>query len=352
MFRLATSLAVLLAAMGTPVLAADWGETWSGESFRPGFEPKDWSGLGDTDDGITIETGVRYWYSMGTQTFGSYAGDSETSDTAHIGEAFLRIDDEVSRTYAKAWGGYSIAINGEYTTPTDSGDVIDGHIGYVGADFGWYALGDDNRFGLGGLVGYTYWNDSPRTDRTDFVTATSADQLTVAEDGTIFFPGDSADNNIDIHALRLGITGHAELNDMFDVSAEVAAVPYAAISGVLGSHDVASGLTALGNPNFVKTSETNMQGWGYGAMGEIMFGVKPMENLVVRLGGRAWYLQGTYDATYTAAQIGDPTDTEPDGIYNGDADGPPTMLNQGWIETENPFSLMRLGLVAEMTYSF
>lgn len=352
MSRLATSLAVILAAIGTPALAADWGESWSGGSFRGGFEPKDWSGLGDTDDGITIETGLRYWYSLGSQDFGTWAGDSTTSDTSHIGEAFLRIDDHVSRTYAKAWAGYSIAINGEYSSPSDTGDIVDGHVGYAGADFGWYTFGDGNGTGFGGLIGYSYWNDSPRTDRTNFVTATSGDELTVGPDGTIFFPGDSVDTDLNINALRLGLTGKAEFNEMFDISAELAAVPYATLNGVMGNHDVGSGTTPLGNPDFVKTSATNVDGWGYGAMGEVMFGIRPMENLVIRLGGRAWYLQGTYDATYTAAEIGDPTDAEPDGIYNDDADGPPTMLNQGWIETENPFSLMRYGLLAELTYSF
>lgn len=349
MSRLATSLAILMAALGTPALAADWGESWRDSSFRGSLEPKDWSGYGDTDDGLNFEVGIRYWYALGSQTFETWAGDSTTEDAAHIGELHLRIDDNVTRTYAKAWAGYSMAINGDFDSPVGSGEVIDGQVGYVGADFGWNAFGDGNGTGIGGLIGYAYWNDSPRTDRSNFVTAESGDDLTYdPTTGQIFFPGDSEDTDININALRLGLSGRAELNDMFDVSAEVAAVPYATIGGIMGNHQVSSGTTALGNPNFVKTSATEVEGWGYGAMGELMFGIEPVDNLVLRLGGRAWYLQGTYDATYTAAQIGDPVDTEPNGTY----DTPPTMLNQGYIETRNPFSMLRYGLIAELTYAF
>ncbi len=355
MYRLATSLAIILAAIGTPALAADWGEEWGGdEQMRGPFgqEPKDWSGLGTTDDGITFETGVRYWYSWGAQSFDSTDGTTSVNDNAHTGELHLRIDDHATRTYAKGLAGYSIAITGDYETPIISDSVADGHIGYAGGDIGWNTFGDGNGSGAGVFAGYMYWNDSPRTHRTNFVTATSADDLTVSPDGEIFFPGDSADTNIDTHALRLGISGRAKFADLFDISAELAAVPYAKVDGILGSHTTDSGTTPLGNPNFVKTSETTMDGWGYGGMAEVMVGVTPVENLTFRLGGRAWYLQGTYDATYTGAQIGDPVDTEPDGVYNGDADTPPTYLNQGYIETENPFSLFRYGLLAELTYSF
>ena len=44
--RLATSLAVLAAAVGGPALAADWGEDWSPEEVYRGAystEPKDWT---------------------------------------------------------------------------------------------------------------------------------------------------------------------------------------------------------------------------------------------------------------------------------------------------------------------
>ncbi len=353
MFRTATSLAVLLAMIGTPALAADWGETWSGDSFRPGFEPKDWSGLGDTDDGITIETGVRYWYSWGSQSFEATGQDFENRDNAHTGELHLRIDDHVSRTYAKAIMGYSAAINGTFSDDYALDTTIDdGHIGYVGADIGWNTFGDGDGSGAGVFAGYQYWNDSPRTSRANYTTASSVDDVTYDPDtGEVFLPFDSADNELDIHMLRVGFSGKAKFGDMFDISGEVAAVPYAKVGGILGGSGFdPSMLTPLGNYSFVKSSPTTMDGWGYGAMGEVMVGVTPIENLTFRVGGRAWYLQGTADNTYTAMTLTDPSDSDPSEDPNFDT--PPTVTNQGFIETANPFSLFRYGLLAEMTYSF
>ncbi|WP_417309222.1 hypothetical protein [Devosia sp.] len=356
MSRLTSSLALVLAAMATPAVAADWSEDWAGETdMRGGYfhEPKDWSGLGDEDDSIAIETGVRYWYSWGSQDHNIGSDNFTTTDNAHTGELHLRIDDYQSRSYVKAWAGYSAAINGSYDSPIGSGDIVDGQIGYAGADFGWNVLGDGRGSGLGGLVGYAYWNDSPRTDRVSFSTATSGDDVTFNEDtGIINFPGDSTDSNIDLHMLRLGVSGKADFSDgLFDISGEVAAVPYAAINGVIGNHGISSGgLTPAGNPNFVKTSETNIAGWGYGGMAEVMVGVQPIENLTFRIGGRAWYVQGTYDATYSAAQVTDPTDS--DALEDPDFDTAPTLANQNYIVTANPFSMLRYGLLAELTYKF
>src|SRR5690606_15788724 len=98
-------------------------------------------------------------------------------------------------------------------------------------------------------------------------------------------------------------SGRASFAEMFDISAEAAIVPYAHVGGVLGGHQVSAELTALGNPRFVRTSETVVDGWGYGAMGEVMLGVTPVENLTFRLGARAWYLQGSHEASYSAAEI-------------------------------------------------
>jgi len=85
-------------------------------------------------------------------------------------------------------------------------------------------------------------------------------------------------------------------------------------------------------------------------MGEVMLGITPIENLTFRVGGRAWYLQGTADNTYTALSLTDPSDSDDSEDPNYDI--PPTVANQGIIETANPFSLFRYGLLAELTYSF
>ena len=375
MWRLATSLAVLLAATGGPALAADWSDDWSSEPMRGTYsnEPANWTDLGDTDDSVSIETGLRYWYSWGAQNFELGGASFTESDNAHTLEGHIRIDDHLSRSYGKANVGFSAALKGSYDDPLSGGEVVDGGIAYAGADFGWYAVGDGKGSGLGGLIGYQYWNDSPRTARMNFTTAASAADVSYNPDtGVWSLPGDSVDNNFDLHMLRLGVTGKAEFGEFFDISAEVAAVPYASLSGVMGG---VGGDDALGpyagcdtlppggcSQLGFQASEVNVSGWGYGAMGELMAGFHPTENITFRLGGRAWYVNGTYDATYSRALVtapqlqpeiddpnsDDPLDTIPaDPLYSA-----PLLDRYEVIHTENPFSLLRYGILAELTYRF
>lgn len=370
--RLATSLAVLAAAIGSPALAADWGEgdDWTPEEIYRGaysVEPKDWTEMGDESDGIHLETGLRYWYSMGSQNYDLDGQSFESNDTAHSVEAHIRIEDDATRTYAKGWAGYSAAITGGYSDPDGTGDVVDGVLGYAGADFGWNAFGDGNGTGVGGLIGYNYWNNSPRTSRSNFTTAVPANAGSYysPDTGQWSLPADSVDDKVELHMLRLGLSGKAEINDLIDISAEVAAVPFATISGVIGGHDDGLGGSYGPNPgcglagpcpNYVfKGSATSINGWGYGAMGEVMAGITPVENLTMRVGGRAWYVGGTYDASWRQVIVtppvqqpleGDPP-AAPDPAYS-----PPVIGEQTRIETENPFSLFRYGLIAELTYSF
>lgn len=351
MSRMVPVIAALGAVLASPALAADYMEGWP--EFRGGhdyLDPKDWTELGDPNDTVSFEAGLRYYYSRGSQNFTISGGNATTSDETHAVEAYGRIDDYLTRTYGEAIAAYAFSMRGTFDSGNGvTGAISDGRMAHIGAEVGWYALGDNNG-GAGPLVGYLYWNDSPRSDRINFTTATSGAGLAYdPATGQIFFTGNSSDTNIDIHAVKLGVAGRAELGDMIDITAEASAIPYAYLSGVLGNHAVAAGVTPLGNPNFVKTSQTSATGWGYGAMGELMVGITPHENVAVRIGGRAMYLTGTYDATYTAAQIGDPQDINPaDGTY----DTAPIFVNQGYIETRNPFSLFRYGLLAEVSYRF
>jgi hypothetical protein len=236
MFRLVPCVA-LFAAMATvaPALAADDWEEWGfDERLRGSYfeEPKDWSGFGDEEDALDFEIGLRYWYSWGAQSFAVDGSSIDTNDQSHIGELFLRIDDAATRSYVRGIAGYSIAISGDYSTPLDSGSITGGRIGYAGADFGWYAAGDGDS-GIGFLAGYQYWNDSPRTDRDNYALVESADDVSYNEDtGDWSVGADGVERDITIHALRLGVTGRAEIADVFDVTGEVAAIPYASISGL------------------------------------------------------------------------------------------------------------------------
>jgi hypothetical protein len=372
MSRLAPSIAILVvASAGLPAFAADPGEGWDGGmDFRAGYQsyqPKDWNDLGEEGDGIHFETGLRYWYSMGTQSFQeTLTGTFETNDTAHAGEAFLRIEDDATATYAKAWLGYSGAISGDFTDPNSSGEIIDGTVGYAGFDFGYNMFNDGQGTGVGGFVGYNYWNNSPRTARTNFATPTTAADIHYSEDtGVWSLPGDSKDDMIDYHMLRLGLSGKAEFGNFFDLSGEIAAVPYAKVHGILGGHDAALSDDigpfpgcGLGDPcptYIFKGSETNVDGWGYGAMAEVMAGFHPTENLTLRLGGRAWYLQGTADATWREITVHPPVEQPPTGDPPEPPDplyGPPGLGTVNAISTANPFSAFRYGLLAEITYSF
>ncbi|RYE11464.1 MAG: hypothetical protein EOP22_01005 [Hyphomicrobiales bacterium] len=367
MFR-STSVLAILVAMSAPALAADYNEWGEFEDAAPDFrnsysiEPKDWTELGDATDPMTFEIGARYWYSMGSASFSSLTGGLSSTDETHFGELHLRVNDHVTNTFAKANVGYSIASSGSYTSTGPVGDFSDaitsGHIGYAGADLGWNIIGDNNGSGAGVLVGYQYWNDALHTGRNNFTTLSGGETLTYTPDGHYVIPGDSAPNDVTIHALRLGVQGKAKLGDFFDIQAEVAAVPYASVSGTVGVDDPTFSTAEYvgpaqfpyggmnGNISSMRASPTTIEGWGYGAQAEAWLGMHPTENLTFRLGGRASYLQGTADATYTRVFITDPG--PPGGPYTDD----PVVTSTGVIETANPFAMIRYGLMGEFTYSF
>ena len=366
MFRSTASIFALIAAMAVPATAADYGDWGQDFDDSPDFratypvEPGDWAGLGDDDDPLEMEFGIRYWYALGSQDFSSGGGTVSSSDTAHIGELHLRIEDHSTNAFVTGLAGYSMALSGTVTTPSGSAPITDGHVGYVGGDIGWFAWGDNDGSGIGPMAGYLYWQDHPDTGRFSFTTANSAadisfDPLT----GQTFVPGDSEPNAINAHVLRLGISGKAKLGEIFDVTATVAGVPYARVNGTAGVDDPTFStaeyagpaqppytLTDNGNISSIRSSPTTLDGWGYGAMAEAFVGVHPVDNLTVRLGGRLWYLQGTADATFDRAIIGDPGPSG--GPYTDD----PAFVEQGYISTNNPFRMFRYGLLAEATYAF
>jgi hypothetical protein len=356
MFRPIPSVAALMAAtaLATPVLAED-----DFASFRDPYptQPSQWAGLGDENDSVKLEFGVRYWYSIGGHDFTTGGGNFASTDTAHNGELHLRIEDHYTNTYAKAIAGYSALISGTYNDPNNPPDsaISSGHVGYIGADVGWNTFGRDDGNGIGPIVGYLYWNDSPNTDSAAYTTNESASGITYdAATGVIDLNSlgyASSENNMDVHSLRLGMQGKVTFGDFFDIDAEGVAVPFAKVDGIIGSDQVALGPpTPFGNPSYIQASPVTYDGWGYGAMGQIMFGVHPSENLTFRIGGRAWYLQGVGDAHYTRANLGDPQDLlDPDPpLY----DSPVGFSLQDMVEHGMPFKLFRYGLLAEATYRF
>lgn len=280
--------AMLALCAAIPALAADYPD------LRPAY-PESWQ---NPDDSIRFEFGTAYWYSWGGKDAGFTAatggltlGDVAISarDTTHIGELHGKIEDLSTQTYVAARAGLGLHTSGTYSiSPISSGAIGNrSAIGYGGADFGWLPAGNmDHGFAFGGLVGYQYWKEAP--------------DIGSGQIGTFFAPGMpptgmlEARDNLDIHALRLGVKAQANF-DMFDIQAEVAAVPYAHVSGVVGGSGP-DGFVFPGAGPFYETEQTSLTGRGYGVMAETMVGFRPTENLSLRFGGRAWYIEGKLDA--------------------------------------------------------
>lgn len=310
MSRLAPSLIALAAAsvLSLPASAADWGT-----DFREGY-PDDWEMSEET---LNFDIGVRYWYALGSQDIGIFGDSYTSSDQSHIVEAHFRIEDDATSSYVSAMAGFAGRIDGTYTNPTGTDQtILGGTIGYAQGDFGWMPLGDDD-FRLGALIGYQYWNDSPDVGRANFVGPMG---------------GDSEVNDFHINSLRLGVTTKYDFNEMFDVTAELAAIPYAGVSGTFG---------AFGQPNFFigpdeyqQSSAGAVSGRLWGGQTQVLFGLHPTDFLSVRIGGRAWYLTGPVEGTYSVSNVNNAGDT----------------IN--FIGELDNFSLWRYGAIAEVSYSF
>jgi hypothetical protein len=301
------SLLALATALGlaSPVAAADW--QWQQDEFRDSY-PDDWKL--EEDNPIAIEAGIRYWYSMGAHDM-TVIGDAYSSrDTSHIVEGVLRIDEPATGWYGKGFGGYSAVISNDFTTPSGSGHLNSGEIRYYGADLGWRALGNES-LSSGGFIGYQYWNDSPDMGRENFVGPSG---------------GDSKPNKIEYHMLRLGLTTKANIADMFDVEAEVAAIPYTLVNGQYGAF-----VHPAYAPGVTPGSAGSVSGWLYGASAEVMARFRPDKNWSIGLGGRAWYLTGEADFTFQS--------------NNGGA-------FTSFITKTQQFSTFRYGLLGEVSYKF
>jgi len=345
MTRLNASLAVAAAALlaATPALAADYPHMSSDANFfgntddmRSGFS-SDFDNS-DAYDPLSFELGLRYWYSMGAQSFGVGSNTLSESDKTQSVEAHFRIDDHSTNFYAKGLAGTAFNIDGSGTNTAlgTTPSVTDGKVAYAGGDIGYSWLnGPKNAPTFGPFAGYMYWNDSPNIGRANFTTGTQQSDFPGAP-GPVVGPGNSVEDDLNISALRLGFSGKATLGNAFDISAEVAAVPYAKIGGVLGGFGVP--VNNNGTTTTLQSSAANIDGWGYGAMAEVMAGFHPTNNLTFRIGGRAWYLQGRADTNFDTITVNN-TDHSIVG-------------SQYYISTSNPWSLFRYGALAEMTYNF
>ena len=318
------ALSSLLAAV--PALAADWAAS---PAMRSSY-PTNWQS--SDANPLSYEAGVRYWYSVGSQehNIGPYSQTNETKTSS--GEVFARINDLSTRSYVEGIAGYGIAHDGSYST--NDGPDVDlpaARLGYVGADFGWLPFGTETAsFGM--VTGYQFTKDSPDTGSTNFRTTPVA--LPIGPGGTYFIRGggDSEVNDLRVHELKLGLAGRFD-GGAFDITGEAAAIPYSWIGGTYGSF-----ADPRNSDTFQQTSAAQIEGNGYGASGKLMVGFHPTENLTIRVGGRASYLTGQYDATYDSVAVQDPNDD--------------ALLSQRWIYRDNPFELIRYGALLEVSGSF
>jgi hypothetical protein len=292
MIRSLPLVTAAIAAISLPAYAADY---W--EDSKPGYA---WDET--YEDDLDVEIGLRYWYSMGAHNMTVMGGNYSQSDSSHILEGNLRVDDHASNFYGKVLLGYSAVITGTYTTPA-GGPIAtqSGRLAYVGGDIGVVpSIGDS--FGVGGFAGYMFWNDSPDMGRVNYA-------------------GGSLPNDLNYHVVRLGVAAKAEVGPV-ELWAEAAAVPYANLSGTYGA------LSPPLLPGETQTSAGTISSpWLYGAMGEVMARFHPTEHWTIGVGGRAWYLTGQADVRFTS-----------------------TLGN--WVTKTTNFSTLRYGLLGEVTYKF
>ena len=95
---------------------------------------------------------------------------------------------------------------------------------------------------------------------------------------------------------------------MFDLTAELAAVPFGWATGTFGAFG--TGNITIGPDTYTQASAATVEGRLWGGQAQMLFGLHPTENLTVRLGGRAWYLTGPVEGSRSRwSNIADPSDT-------------------------------------------
>jgi hypothetical protein len=314
-----------------------------------------------TDPLMEFEAGLRYHYSRGGSSISTSglnnsgiivpATNGSTNDTTQFGEVFLRLNDLATDTYLNVYGGYSVHLDANYDNGLTSGQTTLGNMAYAVADFGYMPVklgNDDVGATFGGFVGYQYLNDAPTIGGAEYRPIKDNSSLSWTTGTSSFFvPVEHADHTLNINALRLGLSTKAVAGS-FDVTAEVAAIPYASLSGILGGHSFAP-ITSGGYTTY-KATESKFEGSGWGGAADVMVGYNVTDNVAVRVGGRATYLRGQGNLVYGLADVTAPVDSNSDGTYDiGPSTGGTYYLTPERIDA---FSLWRYGVLAELKVQF
>jgi len=259
MSRQFIAIATAVSLLSLPAYGADiFGSGTDDNSFLKDSYSDDWD-MSDNGDPLDFEFGLRYFYSLGSSKLTVDGANYSSEDQSHVIELHGRIDDNSTDTFLKGRIGYAAAISGTYTRDGVAGtpDINVGSLGYIAADFGYTPVGTDE-VRVGAYIGYEYLADNVDKTRATHINATEDDLY--------------------IHALKLGGVARAEINDIIDINLEAAAIPFAYLDGVLAG---------------------NL----YGASGGLMFGVNVSDDLTIRVGGRAMYLTGSSATVPTSAAV-------------------------------------------------
>lgn len=274
---------LLLTSVAPAAFAADYPEDMRG-TYNFGDQ-------NEFEDSLGFEAGLRYLYSYGNHSMIADGDDYSIEDASHILEGHIRIDDYSTSTFLRASADLTIKTSGSYFMSSSGlppSTFEGGKVAAYGGDFGWLPLGNDT-IRAGVFAGYQYMNESP-------------------DMGWTAAPGSRTHNAIDIHALRLGVSARANFADMFDVSADVAAIPYAWMTGTYGAY---SGGAA------------EINGSLYGVAADVALGFHMTEQAIFRVGARGSYLTGQANLT-----------------------------SGGTTTSTSHLNFTRLGAYAELTYGF
>lgn len=291
-----------------------------------------------------VEVGTRYWYSSGTTEWNHttaggilvppgiivQAGDPTSvlvydDLEAHSGEAFFRIDDQLSRLFLKGYVGAGGVVDGSLDDEDFGGgggaqvkfsdtlsSVNDGDLAYASIDAGWTvyegrgghghddaAMAPGVRFGI--FAGYHYWNENVHAygiscNADDFGNLAPFSNCQ-APPGTQVVSSsiNVISNEVTWHSVRLGLDGTWQINNRVGLSGEVAWIPYAVMDND-DSHHLRADLGPV--PNI------RHEGSGYGVQLEAVLSAQLTERFSLGVGSRYWHLESDGTVEFGSPVLG------------------------------------------------
>jgi opacity protein-like surface antigen/outer membrane protease len=248
--------------------------------------------------GWEFEFGSRVWYSSGKFQWNIGAGPAGTpgnSDisrltynglTGYTGEYFQRIDSPY-KVFVKGNLGLG-AINGGHQNDEDwmpFGSTVgysntlsstnDGKQGYATIDLGYDVLKGPG-YRVGPFVGYNYFTERWDTNGCAQIANPASDCIPTVPTSRLIGTQDST-----WQSLRVGLTGDTMLVDRVKLSADVAYLPYVAMTG-RDNHLLRATTTFF-----------DQQGTGQGTQLEAILSYLVTDNFSVGVGGRYWAMWTT-----------------------------------------------------------